>query len=266
MQLHYNTNWYSIELHWFNPPLIKISAAAETSLHNAVPRSIARCNKHATFERAKQQAQRKRASKAEVITAGYGWASRSGRWQDGYEVGPAHAAKILDTLSLPGSIRRERRWFGAACVLVFCVRAFFSLLAMASAAASSAIFDNCFMKKNCHSSRALLLTQFVWKPKCREKSRSAPEFSGIFTSKYVEFPIVNITTGSSFGLILFSVGDECFLSSACVCASDGLMTSVSVSVSAEIYSVIDILDFWKRSCHLNDWSWCRLESSHCVLR
>jgi hypothetical protein len=56
-------------------------------------------------------------------------------------------------------------------VLVFCVRAFFSLLAMASAAASSAIFDNCFMKKNCHSSRALLLTQFV-ENQSAEKSRA----------------------------------------------------------------------------------------------
>ncbi len=58
---------------------------------------------------------------------------------------------------------------------------------------------------------------------------------------------MNITTGSSFGLILLFVADGCFVSSAFVCASDGLMTSVSisvsVSVSAEIDSVIDILDF-----------------------
>ncbi len=66
---------------------------------------------------------------------------------------------------------------------------------------------------------------------------------GLHSSKYVEFPLVNITTGSSFGLILLFVADGCFVSSAFVCASDGLMTSVSVSLSAEIDSVIDILDF-----------------------
>jgi hypothetical protein len=140
------------------------------------------CNKHATIESAKPQAQeRKRARWGDNLRVGVEPPGHE-RWRHRYEVGPAHAAKFWDTLPYPD--QSAEKGVGLAlpgCLSFVCVRSCGLLSWLWRPQQLPAPSSTTASWRTTATLLALFyLANSSENQNCREKSRSTLEFLGIF--------------------------------------------------------------------------------------